>query len=124
MAEIVIVVFTFTPAVVIENAGDTVAPAATVTEAGTAARAGLLLERTTVSPPEGATPTSETVLAVVVEPPPIDLGDNVSRLNTGWGKSVRTALAELKLAVAVMVNDADAVCVGVTMENVPDVDAA
>lgn len=44
------------------------APAATVTEAGTVAAAVLLLARVTVLPPAGAVPERVTVAVVVVPP--------------------------------------------------------
>ena len=67
-----------TELVVMVNAGDTVAPAATVTEAGTVAAAGLPLVSVTTTPPAGAGPLSVTVFAVVDVPPSTDAGDNVT----------------------------------------------
>ena len=67
-----------TELVVMVNAGDTVAPPATVTEAGTAATPGLLLISVTTTPPAGAGPLSVTVFAVVDVPPSTDAGDKVT----------------------------------------------
>jgi len=66
-------VATVTAVVVIVNAGDTVAPAATVTVPGTVA-AALLLISVTTAPPAGAGPFSVTVFAVVDVPPTTDPG--------------------------------------------------
>lgn len=53
-AETVILVALVTAVVAMVKAGDTVAPAATVTDAGSVATAGLLLVRATTAPPAGA----------------------------------------------------------------------
>ena len=74
MAEIVVLCVLVTLVVVMENCGETVAPAATVTEAGTLA-AGLLLARVMTAPPLGAAAFSETVFEVVEPPPTTDVGD-------------------------------------------------
>ena len=66
-----------TAVVLMVNCGDTVAPAATVTEEGGVA-AGLLLESVTVAPPDGAGPLIETVFAVVEPPPTTEVGDKFS----------------------------------------------
>ena len=63
--------------VVMVNAGETEAPAATVTEAGTVA-AALLLVSVTTALPVGAGPLSVTVLATVDVPPVTKAGDNVT----------------------------------------------
>ena len=68
---------TVTAVVVIVNAGDTVVPPATVTEAGTVVLGSLLVSVTT-APPAGAGPFSVTVFAVVEVPPSTDAGDNVT----------------------------------------------
>src|ERR1039457_3090879 len=66
-----------TELVLMVNVGETVAPAATVTEAGTVA-AGLLLVRVTSAPPASAGPLSVTVFATVDAPPVTEAGDNVT----------------------------------------------
>jgi hypothetical protein len=63
-----------TAAVLMVNAGDAVAPAATVTEAGTVA-AALLLVSVTTAPPAGAGPLSVIVLVLRVPPPTTDADD-------------------------------------------------
>lgn len=63
--------------VVMVNAGETVAPEATVTEAGTDA-AGLLLVSVTTAPCPGAGPLSVTVLAVLESPPAREAGDKLT----------------------------------------------
>jgi hypothetical protein len=90
VAEIVTGVLAATAKVVMENAGDTDAPAATVTEAGTIA-AGLLLVRVTTAPPAGAGPLSVTVFKVVDVPPRTDPGDSVTAKGTG-GTTVNVAV--------------------------------
>jgi len=80
-----------TAVVVMVNAGDTVAPPATVTEAGTVA-AGLLLVSVTTAPPAGAGPFSVTVFNVVEVPPTTDAGDNVTADGPG-GCTVKIAVA-------------------------------
>ena len=94
MAEIVTEVGAATDVVVIVNTGEAVAPAATVTEAGTVAL-GSLLERATLIPPAGAGPFSVTLFAVVEAPPTTDVGDSVTESRaTGF---------TVKFAVFVMV---------------------
>ena len=75
MAEIVTGVATPTGEVFMVNNGETICPAATVTEPGTVA-AGSLLERLTVVS-EGAGPLSVTLFAVVEIPPTTDVGERV-----------------------------------------------
>jgi hypothetical protein len=65
-----------TAVVVIANVGDTVWPAATVTEAGTVT-AALLLVSVTTAPPDGAAASSVTVPLVDV-PPTMEDGDKVT----------------------------------------------
>jgi len=71
-----------TELVLMVNTGETEAPAATVTEAGTVA-AALLLVSVTTAPPAGAGPLSVTVFKVVDVPPKTDDGDKVT--NDGLG---------------------------------------
>ena len=71
-----------TACVVMLNAGETVAPAATVTDAGTAA-AELLLVSVTTAPPDGAGPVRVTVLSVVELPPTTDADDRVTADGAG-----------------------------------------
>jgi len=89
-AEIVSVDVEFTPKVLIVKVA-LVAPAATVTVAGTVARFVLLLRRLTVVPPAGAGPVSVTV-PVEGEPPTTEEGDR-ERLRTEGGGAVVVTLA-------------------------------
>ena len=91
MAEIVTGVFAETAVVVMVKTGDTDAPPANVTEAGTVA-CGLLLPRVTTAPPGGADPANVTVLATVDEPPTTEAVDNAIAEIPG-GNSVRVAVA-------------------------------
>jgi hypothetical protein len=77
VAEIVTGVLAATAKVLMVNAGDTDAPAAIVTEAGTVAL-GLLLESVTTALPGGAGPLRVTVFATVDVPPVTEAGDNVT----------------------------------------------
>jgi hypothetical protein len=81
-----------TAEVPIVKAGDTVAPAATVTEAGTVA-AGLLLDSVTTAPPVGAGPLRVTVFAVTEIPPRTDTEDKVRADGLG-GCTVRVLVVE------------------------------
>ena len=87
VAEIVTVVLAITGVVVIVNVGETFAPAATVTEAGTV-ELGSLLASVTTAPPDGAGPFSFTVFAVVDPPPITEAGDSVTAEMTA-GVTVR-----------------------------------
>jgi hypothetical protein len=83
-----------TGVVVITNVGDTVAPGATVTEAGKVTLESLLV-RDTTRPPAGAGPTSETELEPVMpEPPSWDVGesDTDDSEKAEGGVSVRIAV--------------------------------
>jgi hypothetical protein len=84
------------------NVGDTVAPAATVTEAGTEATVGSLLNRMTTAPPAGACPFSVTVLAVVDLPPTVLAGDSLTAVKAA-GFTVSDAVFRLVPILAVMV---------------------
>ncbi len=70
--------------------GETVAPAATLTEAGVVTR-GSPLDRFTTTPPAGATPLSVTLFNVVEAPPTTDVGDRVSE-SRATGFTVRLAV--------------------------------
>src|SRR5579863_2862254 len=91
------VVLTVTTVVVIVNAGETVAPPATVTDAGTVAL-GSLLDSVTTAPPAGAGALRVTVLSVVDPPPTTDAGDKVTRETAGGD----TVSASVTLAVALL----------------------
>jgi len=67
--------------VVTENVGEVVAPAATVTETGTLATVGSLLDRSTTAPPVGAGPFNVTVLLVVDLPPITEAGDSFTAVS-------------------------------------------
>ena len=75
--------------VVIVNTGDTLVPAATVTEAGTVTPGTLLDRVTTVS--AGAGPLMVTLFAVVETLPITDVGDNATE-STFRGLTVRGAV--------------------------------
>jgi len=71
------------------NSGETLVPAATVTEAGTVTR-GSLLDRVTAAF-AGAGPFIVTLLAVVETPPMTDAGDRVTETGVK-GLTVRIAV--------------------------------
>ena len=73
---------------VIGNAGETDAPAATVTEAGTVVLGSLLVSVTT-APPDGAGPFKLTV--AVVETPPRTEADVKVTVEAASGPTVRVA---------------------------------
>jgi hypothetical protein len=76
LAEMVTARLVATGVVVMINVGETVVPAATVTEAGRVTLGSLLLSATTM-PPLGAGPFSETVFEpVMLEPPSTEVGDS------------------------------------------------
>jgi hypothetical protein len=95
-------VFTLTGVVVMLNAGEVVPPAATVTDGGTDATAGLPLVRWTVAPPGGAGASRVTVLAALPVPP---TKTGVARFTeaTASGFTVRVACALAAEDEAVMV---------------------
>src|SRR3954454_6790968 len=78
-----------------------VAPAATVTEAGTPTTA-LLLRSATAAPPAGAAELSVTV-PVLLEPPTTDAGTTVSPVRGGF--TTRVTTLDPPLLVAVMFGD-------------------
>jgi hypothetical protein len=80
-AEMVDVLTAITALLVTANVA-VVAPAATVTFAGTMATVVLLLDRVTTAPPTGAAAVNET-LAVDVAPPVTVAGFNVNPASTG-----------------------------------------
>jgi hypothetical protein len=90
VAEIVTGVLVATAKVLMVNAGETDAPATTVTKGGTVV-AGLLLVSVTTAPPDGAGPLSVTVFKVVDVPPKTDAGDSVTAEGTG-GSTVNVAV--------------------------------
>jgi hypothetical protein len=90
VAEIVTGVFDVTPVVVIVNAGETDAPAGTITDAGTVAL-GSLLASVTVTPPAGAVPFRLTVPDE--ETPPSTTFGVTATDETATGISVKVALA-------------------------------
>ena len=78
LALIVTEVEVATAAVVMVNGGETVEPAATVTEAGTAATVASELVSVIVAPLDGAAEASVTVLAVVELAPIAEVGESVT----------------------------------------------
>ena len=111
-----------TELVLMVKAGDTVAPAATVTEAGTVA-AGLLLVSETTAPPAGAGPLRVTVLAVVDVPPRTDDGDKVSAVGLG-ATTVKVPVMVEPPYVAEIVTGVLAATAEVVMVKAGDTDAA
>lgn len=102
VAVIVLAVFAATAVVVTVNVA-VVAPAATVTEAGTVA-AALLDVSVTTRPPAGAADDKVTV-PVLDAPPATDVGFNVTDVSVG-AVIVRLAVWETPESVAVIVADA------------------
>lgn len=74
------------------NGSEAAVFAATVTDAGTTATAGLELDRLTTAPPVGASPSKYTTFAVVDSPPVTFAGDNTSELGTA-GRTPKPVLA-------------------------------
>ena len=81
-----------------------VAPAATVTEAGTVAADVLLDVRLTTNPPTGAAELSVTVPVELPIPPVTDVGLSDTAVNVG-GLTVSVAVAVVAPWVPVMVTD-------------------
>jgi hypothetical protein len=111
-------VFDATALVVIVNEGDIVAPAGTVTEAGTVAL-GLLLESVTKAPPAGADPFILTVFPAVEPPPTTDVGAKVTP-ETRSGVTLRVAvlvtpLYDAEIVTVVVVETAVVVMRNVTL---------
>src|SRR5260370_19751830 len=102
-AEIVTDEVAETNEVVIVNAGDAVAPAATVTDAGGTTPPSLL-DKVTVIPPDGAGPVRFTLFNVVDTPPTTDAGEGTTESNA-TGLTVRTAVFVTLLYVAEIVTD-------------------
>ena len=101
VAEIVIDAVAETAEVVIVNAGDAVAPAATVTEAGRPTP-GSLLVKVTLIPPAGAGPFRFTLFNVVETPPTTDVGERATE-SSAIGFTVRVAVLLTPFKVAVIV---------------------
>jgi len=96
LAVIVTGKFAATGAVLIINVGDAIAPAVTVTEAGSVTLGSLLLNVTTIPPP-GAGPVSVTVFEPVIpEPPTTDAG-------TSDTADIETVEGGVTVSVAVLV---------------------
>ena len=77
------------------NSGETLVPAATVTEAGTVAL-GSLLERLTLMPPAGAGPFRLTLFNVLETPPTKDAGERVTE-DKATGFTVKIAVLVVPL---------------------------
>jgi hypothetical protein len=80
VAEIITVVVAVTADVVMVKFGEEVAPAATVTVAGTPTP-GLLLVKFTTAPEAGAGPPSVTLFSVAETPPTTEVGDRATEKN-------------------------------------------
>ena len=101
VAVIVTEVLVPTAVVVIEKAADTVAPAGTVTVAGTVA-APLLLASVTTAPPAGAGPFNVTVFPLTPVPPVTEPAVSVTPIGLG-GWMVRVPIAVTPAYPAVIV---------------------
>ena len=119
MAEIVTLVCVATAVVVIVKEGETVVPAATVTDGGTLATVGSLLDSVTTAPADGASPFNVTVLPVVDLPPTTVFGDSVTAVSTA-GLTERVAVFWLAPSLAVMVTLVTAATAVVVMVNCGD----
>jgi hypothetical protein len=73
------------------NWGETIAPAVTVTEAGTVAT-GLLLASVTVAPEEGAAAFKDTVFVLVEPPPTTDVGERFTEEIAATGPFVTVSV--------------------------------
>src|SRR5579862_3466623 len=89
LADIVTVLTETTADVVTVKYGETIEPAATVTEEGTVTP-GSLLDRFTTMPPAGAGVFSVTLFRVVGVPPITDVGDKAGEATSGF--TVRVAV--------------------------------
>ena len=105
-AEIVTVVWAVTGVVVMGNAGETIAPAGTVTEAGVAAAAASELLRSTTKPPVGAALPSVTV--PLLDVPPMTLAGETDTLARAGGNTVSVALTLAPFELAVIVTAVEA----------------
>lgn len=85
-------VLTVTAEVVIVKAGETVAPAGTVTDADTAANVGLVLARVTTIPAEGAALPRVTVFRIDDAPPFSVAGDSFRAVKAGCTSTVNVAV--------------------------------
>jgi len=96
-------VLALTAVVVILNTGEVAAPAATLTDAGSEATAGLLLDNLTGAPAGGAGVSRVTVLvAPVAAPPTTDVGERFREATpSGFTMMVAVALSPENLAVMV-----------------------
>jgi hypothetical protein len=94
MAEIVTGVVAETADVVIVKTGDAVAPAATVTEAGTPTLVSLA-DKLTRMPPAGAGAFRVTLFAVDETPPTNEVGDSTGVAKNGFTIRVAVLLAPL-----------------------------
>ena len=94
-----------------------VAPAATVTDAGTVAAFVLLLVSATAAPPAGAAVVKVTV-PVLAAPPVTAVGFSESTATPADGLTVRFAFTDPPLYVAVIVTDAVAVTAWLVAVNV------
>src|SRR5579862_1115941 len=114
-AKIATVVLEPTAAVLMVKAGEAVAPAATVTEAGIETSAGLEGDRLKTNPPAGAGLASVRVFEVSGSPPATEVAGRVNA--TAMGLTVRMAVAGDPFTVAVMVTGVPVETAEVVMVN-------
>jgi len=107
--------------VLMVNVGDTDAPAATVTDAGTVVLGSLLVSVTTALP-TGAGPLSVTVFNVVAVPPKTDAGDKVTATRLG-GTTVSVPVTVTPLYMAEIVTGVLAATADVVMVNAGETNA-